>query len=119
MRGKVFDPIRRELVEVQLQQQKLRAAVAGGCGMIRVVIVQEHDGCEFFFSTDPQASVREILEAFADRAAIEQVFLDIQEVWGSGKQQLRYLWANFGAFYILYNSSMYPHRILDGPTEVS
>jgi len=70
------------------------------CGMIRVVIVQEPDGCEFFFSTDPQASVREILEAFADRAAIEQVFHDIKEVWGAGKQQLRYLWANFGAYHL-------------------
>ena len=70
------------------------------CGMIRVVIVQESDGCEFFFSTDPQTSVREILEAFADRAAIEQVFHDIKEVWGTGKQQLRYLWANFGAYHL-------------------
>jgi hypothetical protein len=70
------------------------------CGMIRVVIVQEPDGCEFFFSTDPQVSVQEILEAFADRAAIEQVFHDIKEVWGAGKQQLRYLWANFGAYHL-------------------
>ena len=70
------------------------------CGMIRVVIVQESDGCEFFFSTDPQTSVREILEAFADRSAIEQVFHDIKEVWGAGKQQLRYLWANFGAYHL-------------------
>ena len=28
------------------------------CGMIRVVIVQEPDGCEFFFSTDPEVSAR-------------------------------------------------------------
>jgi hypothetical protein len=70
------------------------------CGPIRVVIVQEPDGCEFFFSTDPQVSVREILEAFADRSAIEQVFHDIKEVWGAGKQQLRYLWANFGAYHL-------------------
>jgi hypothetical protein len=70
------------------------------CGMIRVVIVQERDGCEFFFSTDPEASVQEILEAFADRSAIEQVFHDVKEVWGAGKQQLRYLWANFGAYHL-------------------
>jgi hypothetical protein len=70
------------------------------CGMIRVVIVQEPDGCEFFFSTDPEVSVREILEAFADRAAIEQVFHDIKEVWGAGKQQLRHLWANIGAYHL-------------------
>ena len=70
------------------------------CGMIRVVIVQEPDGCEFFFSTNPEASVLEILEAFADRSAIEQVFHDIKEVWGAGKQQLRYLWANVGAYHL-------------------
>jgi hypothetical protein len=70
------------------------------CGMIRVVIVQEPDGCEFFFSTDPEVGVQEILEAFADRSAIEQVFHDLKEVWGTGKQQLRYLWANFGAYHL-------------------
>jgi len=35
------------------------------CGMIRVVIVQEPHGCEFFFSTDPEVTVRNILEAFS------------------------------------------------------
>lgn len=70
------------------------------CGMIRVVIVQEPHGCEFLFSTAPEASVQEILEAFADRSAIEQVFHDIKEVWGAGKQQLRYLWANIGAYHL-------------------
>ena len=43
---------------------------------------QEDHGCEFFFSTDPAATPREILEAFADRAAIEQDFHDVKEVWG-------------------------------------
>jgi hypothetical protein len=70
------------------------------CGVIRVVIVQEGDAGEFFFSTNPEASVREILEAFADRSAIEQVFHDLKEVWGAGKQQLRYLWANVGAYHL-------------------
>jgi hypothetical protein len=70
------------------------------CGMIRVVMVQEPDGCEFFFCTDPEARVQEILEAFADRSSIEQIFHDIKEVWGAGKQQLRYLWANFGAYHL-------------------
>jgi hypothetical protein len=79
------------------------------CGMIRVVIVQERDGCEFFFSTAPEASVREILEAFADRAAIEQVFHDIKEVWGAGKQQLRYLWANFGAYHL----NLWAHTLVE------
>jgi hypothetical protein len=69
-------------------------------GVIRVVIVQEVTGCHFFFCTDPFATVQEILEAFADRAAIEQVFHDLKEVWGAGKQQLRNLWANIGAYHL-------------------
>lgn len=69
-------------------------------GLIRVVIVQEADGPEYFFCTDPAASVREILEAFADRAAIEQDFHDLKEVWGAGQQQLRHLWANIGAYHL-------------------
>ena len=69
-------------------------------GTIRVVIVQEATGAEFFFSTDPEVSVREILEAFADRSAIEQVFHDVKEVWGAGQQQVRYLWANIGVWHL-------------------
>jgi hypothetical protein len=69
-------------------------------GVIRVVIVQEATGPQFFFSTDPNATVQEILEAFADRAAIEQDFHDIKEVWGAGQQQVRYLWANIGAYHL-------------------
>jgi hypothetical protein len=70
------------------------------CGLIRVVIVQEPDGCEFFFSTDPDATVQEILEAFADRGAIEQDFHDLKEVWGTGQQQYRSVWANIGAYHL-------------------
>jgi hypothetical protein len=69
-------------------------------GIIRVVIVQEEHGPQFFFCTDPEASVREILETFADRAAIEQDFHDIKEVWRAGQQQVRYLLANIGVFHL-------------------
>src|SRR5262245_910862 len=41
-------------------------------GVIRVVLVKEEDGWVPFFSTDPQATVVDILEAAADRGAIEQ-----------------------------------------------
>jgi hypothetical protein len=40
--------------------------------MIRVVLVDEDHGWQAFFCTDPNAAVQEILEAFADRATIEQ-----------------------------------------------
>jgi hypothetical protein len=69
-------------------------------GTIRVVIVQEAAGPQFFFCTDPNASVTEILEAFADRAAIEQDFHDLKVIWGVGQQQLRHLWANIGAYHL-------------------
>jgi hypothetical protein len=69
-------------------------------GMVRAVMVQEATGAEYFFSTDPEVAVQEILEAFADRSAIEQLFHDLKEVWGAGQQQLRYLWANIGAWHL-------------------
>ena len=50
-------------------------------GVIRVVIVKEEHDWFPFFSTDPNASVAEIVEAFADRATIEQDFHDVKEVW--------------------------------------
>jgi len=42
-------------------------------------------GCQFLFSLDREVSVEQILEVFADRAAIEQDFhdvRDVREVWG-------------------------------------
>lgn len=67
---------------------------------IRVVIVKEPNGPQFFYCTDVNADVRRIVETFADRAAIEQVFHDVKEVWGSGQQQVRNLWANIGVWHL-------------------
>jgi DDE superfamily endonuclease len=67
-------------------------------GVIRVVIVKEDHGCQFFFCTDPQATPCQIVEAFADRAAIEQDFHDVKEVWGAGQQQVRNIWTNVAVF---------------------
>jgi hypothetical protein len=67
-------------------------------GLIRVVIVKEEHDWIPLFSTDPEASVVEILEAAADRGSHEQMFKDDKEVWGAGQQQLRNLYANIGAF---------------------
>jgi hypothetical protein len=69
-------------------------------GTIRVVIVREEDGPQFFFATGREASAREILEAVADRGAIEQTFHDLKEIWGAGQQQVRRLWANIGAWHL-------------------
>jgi len=70
-------------------------------GVLRVVLVQEEHGWRAWFCTAPDASVADILEAVADRAAIEQVFHDVKEVHGAGQQQLRHVWANIGAWHLL------------------
>jgi hypothetical protein len=69
-------------------------------GALRVVIVKEEHGWYAFFCTDVNASVREIVEAYADRATIEQNFHDLKEVWGTGQQQVRNIWANVGVFHL-------------------
>lgn len=68
--------------------------------VIRVVIVREKDGWEAFFCSDPNATVAEILECFADRSSIEQVFHDIKEVWGAGQQQVRNLFTNVACYHL-------------------
>jgi hypothetical protein len=78
-------------------------------GIIRVVIVKEQDGCEFFFSTDPNLTPREIVETMADRASIEQDFHDVKEVWGTGQQQVRNIWTNIA----VYNLNLWVHTLLE------
>jgi hypothetical protein len=67
-------------------------------GLIRVVLVKEEHGWVAFFCTDPQATAVEILEAMADRGALEQTNKDVKEVWGAGEQQVRNLDSNVGCF---------------------
>ena len=69
-------------------------------GLIRVVLVDEPDGWVAFFCTDPNASVAEILATVADRFALETTFRDCKEIVGAGQQQVRFVWANIGAFHI-------------------
>ncbi len=69
-------------------------------GVIRVVIVEEDHDWYPFFSTDPNATAVEIIEAFADRATIEQDFHDVKEVWGAGQQQVRNIWCNLAVYHL-------------------
>jgi hypothetical protein len=78
-------------------------------GIIRVVLVQERHGWFAFFSTDPNASVKEIIEAFADRATIEQDFHDVKEVWGAGQQQVRNIWSNVA----VYHLNLWMHTLVE------
>jgi hypothetical protein len=78
-------------------------------GVIRVVLVKEDHGWYAFFCTDPNARVQEIIEAFADRATIEQDFHDVKEVWGSGQQQVRNIWTNVA----VYNLNLWMHTLVE------
>jgi hypothetical protein len=65
-------------------------------GVIRVVLVQEPGGWLPFFCTKAGATAAEVLEAMADRTALEQTNKDVKEVWGAGQQQVRNLHSNIG-----------------------
>jgi len=78
-------------------------------GLIRVVLVKEPEGWLPFFSTDPNATVRQILETFADRATIEQDFHDIKEVWGASQQQVRNIWTNVA----VYHLNLWMHTLVE------
>jgi len=78
-------------------------------GLIRVVIVEEDHDWFPFFSTDPTATAVEIIEAFADRATIEQDFHDVKEVWGAGQQQVRNIWTNLA----VYHLNLWMHTLVE------
>ena len=69
-------------------------------GAIRVVLVDEPTGWVAFFCTDVTASVADILSAVADRFSLEITFRDCKEIVGAGQQQVRFIWANIGAFHV-------------------
>lgn len=66
-------------------------------GVICVVLVKEEDGWRAYRCTDPDASVRDILEAAAARTTLEPPFKEVKEVAGAGQQQLRSWRPNEGA----------------------
>jgi len=78
-------------------------------GIIRVVLVKEDHGWYAFYCTDPSATAQEIIEAFADRATIEQDFHDVKEVWGAGQQQVRNIWNNLA----VYNLNLWMHTLVE------
>jgi DDE superfamily endonuclease len=79
-------------------------------GLIRVVLVKEDTGeWRAYFCTNVQATVREILEAVADRSALEQVFHDVKEVHGVGQAQTRNYWTNVA----VYHLSLWLHTLIE------
>jgi hypothetical protein len=63
-----------------------------------VVLVREERGWPALLCTDPGAAAAQVLEAMADRGALEQAFQDVKEVWGAGQQQVRNVYACIGAW---------------------
>jgi hypothetical protein len=62
---------------------------------IRVVLVKEDEKtCVSLMSTEASMEVKEILEAYGVRFGIEEVFKDLKDVWGWGKQEVRLLETN-------------------------
>ena len=73
-----------------------------------VIVLEDHDWYPFF-STDPNATAVEIIEAFADRATIEQDFHDVKEVWDAGQQQVRNIWTNLA----VYHLNLWMHTLVE------
>ena len=69
-------------------------------GAIRVVLVDEPNGWRAYFCTDTSASVADILGMVADRFSLEITFREYKQIVGAGQQQVRFIWANVGAFHV-------------------
>ena len=83
------------------KQFKLFPAMLRSAGVeVLVMLVRNDKSWVMFFTTKLDATARDILETYAQRASIEQVFHDLKEVHGTGQAQVRNLWANVGAFHV-------------------
>jgi len=96
-KAKAFLYGKEETKEVKVFKALYKPA---GC-LVQVLVVRESKDCfRAFMCTDLTASAVEILQAVADRYAIEQNFSDIKEIEGAGRQQVRTLAGNIGAFHL-------------------
>jgi hypothetical protein len=99
--GWLQDTFRMYGTETLTRYKTFLATYKPARGLVRVVVVREDNGAwRAFMCTDPNATAAEILEAVADRSAIEQNFHDVKEVHGAGQQQLRNYWANIAAYHL-------------------
>jgi hypothetical protein len=80
-----------------------------GCCVLVLIVREDRDRFRAFMCSNLSASAQDILEAVADRIAIEQNFHDLKEVEGAGQQQLRNFWANVGAFHL----NMWVHTMVE------
>jgi len=90
-------------VRTRKQYKTFLATWGPVAGVIRVLLVKERSqptGWVAFFCTHPSASVTDILTAAGDRFAIEIAFRELKQIVGAGQQQVRFIWANIGAFHV-------------------
>jgi len=79
-------------------------------GVVRVVILKEEDGSwRAHLCTDPEADVKDVVQAIVDRWSIEQNFHDLKEVEGIEQVQLRRVWSNVGAL----NLNLWVHTLVE------
>ena len=82
------------------------------------MLVKEDNGWIPFFCVKPEATPQQVLEAAADRKALEQMNKDVKEVWGAGQQQVRNVYSNEGCFNLdLWLYSMVETWAWDKPPE--
>jgi hypothetical protein len=110
------DPQGWQTVECQQYGEKVTKTIktfpatwrpAGGA--IRVVLVKEEDDWLPFFATKAEATAEEVLEAMADRNALEQTNKDVKEVWGAEQQQVRNVDSNIGC----YNLNLWMYSLVE------
>jgi hypothetical protein len=79
-------------------------------GRVLALLVRDNvDNWRAFMCSNLSASAGEILEAVADRFALEQNFHDLKEIEGTGQQQVRNFWANIGVFHL----NMWVHTMIE------
>jgi hypothetical protein len=97
---------RQETKKVKMFTAVYRPA---GC-LVSVLLVRENGGkWRAFMCSNLSAAAEQILEAVADRFAIEQNFHDLKEIEGAGQQQMRNFWANIGVFHL----NMWVHTMVE------
>jgi len=97
---------REETKEVKMFKATYRPAG----GLVLVLIVREGPDCwRAFMCTNLSATAQQILEAVADRFAIEQNFHDLKEIEGAGQQQVRNYFTNVGVFHL----NMWVHMMVE------
>ncbi len=92
------------------QVKMFKATYRPAGGEVLVLIVREDkDSWRAYMCTNLSAKPEQILEAVADRSAIEQNFHDLKEIEGAGQQQVRNINANIGVFHL----NMWVHTMVE------